>query len=1071
MSVVVVGDGPAAVRAALTLADAGVPVHHLVGGPTLPANGWKGRPDRIRATQHPQITTYLETTLREAEPNGGGWRIAADQRPQYVDPARCTACGKCAEVCPVTVVGPDGIPTRAIVRGHAPTTFHIQKSGASPCREACPVGQHAQGYVALIRERRYLEAYHLIRADNPFPSLCGRICHHYCEQACTRNRVDEPVAVMALKRFVTDWAYDHRGELPDLEPSKAPPSGKRVAIVGAGPAGLTAAQQLVRMGHEATVYEKLPVAGGMLRVGIPPFRLPDTLIDWEVQQILDEGVALRLNTPVESVDALLNEGYDAVFLAIGAHEARKLPIPGHDLPEVGTSLELLRTVNLGERVDLTGKRVLVLGGGNVAIDVARTAARLGAAAVSMTCLESREQMPASPWELEAAEEEGIQVVPGRTFKEIVAEEGRVTGVRCVEVIFRGFIEGRPDFDEIPGTEHVLPADGVYFAIGQRADLSLLPEDGGVAQTPWGTIVADAHTFATNQPGVFAAADCVTGPVLFAIDAIAAGQRAARSMDAYLRGETVYPPSRRPERSLSLPPQGGKGDSPSLPAAQPPSGGGVARSAGVGGTAPAVELTDVDIRARIDVWGAADRPREPMPELSLDERLGSMAEVDLGYDEETALREAARCLSCGVCSECLQCEIVCPAHAIHHDAPANSLVFDAHAVVCADGQTELPNTLTLDSNDETRAYTLALQLISALKPTPSQLQPYATSTPADRVGVFLCRCGGVISDAIDQEAIAAALYEPFGAAHVQTVDFACHPEGGEAIRAAMEAHALDRAVLAACTCCAVDQVCESCSNQRIRCKTQLLREARLPVDFVNVREHAAFIHPPETATVVALDLIAGALARVRALGADWPGGPIAHIDQERCRDCSDCVSACGLEALRINQNGQTSIVVDAARCLGCGSCMAACPTGAMRSGDASDAAIEAMLGAMDLTGKVVVFTCNWDAYTGFEMAGMHRMTYPDNVRFVRLMCAGRLHAGLVLKTFAMGAAGVLVLRCHTEDCHYHSDASQRLAQAQELAALMGIGPERFHVAQIAAGDGEGFLATVNAFAGALASQEV
>ncbi len=1032
MSVVIVGDGPAAVRAALTLADAGLTAHHLIGGPTLPANGWKARPDQIRATQHPHITTHLDTAVREAEKNGSGWRIVAEQRPQFVDPTRCTACGKCEETCPVAIVGPDGVHTRAITRGHAPTAFFIQKLGAAPCRDACPVHQHAQGYVALIRERRYLDAYNLIRADNPFPSLCGRVCHHYCEQACTRNRVDGPVAVMALKRFVADWAYDHREQLLNLEPPKAPPSGRRVAIVGAGPAGLTAAQQLVRMGHDVTVYEKLPAAGGMLRVGIPPFRLPDHLIDWEVQQILYEGVELQLSTPVEDVSVLLNEGFDAVFLAIGAHEARKLPIPGHDLPEVGTSLDLLRAVSLGEHVDLTGKRVLVLGGGNVAIDVARTAARLGAETISMTCLESREQMPASPWELEAAEEEGIHVYPGRTFKEIIAEDGHVAGVRCVEVAFRGFVEGRPDIDEIPDTEHILPADMVYFAIGQRSDLTLLPEDSTVAHTPWGTIVADEHTFATGQPGVFAAADCVTGPVLFAIDAIAAGQRAARSIDGYLRGEPFE---------------------------------------GVITPAAAVELTDADIRARMDIWGASGGSREPMPTLPLDERLGGLAEVDLGYDEEMALREAERCLSCGVCSECLQCEIICPAHAINHSAPMNSLVFDAHVVVCADGQTELPNAFTLDPNDDSGARTLALQLITSLKPTPSQLQPYAVPTTPDRVGVFLCRCGGVISDALDQETIAAALYETFNAAHVQSIDFACHPEGGEAIRAAMEEHALDRGVLAACSCCAIEQVCESCSNQRIRCKTQLLREAQLSLDFVNVREHAALIHPPEKATVVALDLIAGALARTSALGEAWPGSPIAHIDHERCRDCSDCVTACGLEALRIDQNGRTTITVDEARCLGCGSCMAACPTGAMHSGNTPDAAIEAMLGAMDLTGKAVVFTCNWDAYTGIELAGMHRMAYADNVRLIRLMCAGRLHAGLILRTFVMGAAGVLVLRCHAEDCHYRSDTSHRLAQAQELVALMGIGPERFHVAQLAAGDSESFLTTVNAFAGALAGQEV
>lgn len=1021
--VVVVGEGDAAVTACLALANAGIAVHHLIEGNTLPAGNWDQRPDRIAVTQHPQVDTRLQTRVREAARTDNGWRVLAEQVPQYVDWSRCTACGLCEQTCPVTLVNSNGKRSHAITRGETPTTYHIQKLGTAPCRDACPVHQHAQGYVALIREKRYLDAYYLIRADNPFPSLCGRICNHYCEQECTRNRVDEPVAVMALKRFVADWAYEHRDQLPPKSPPSVPISGKRVAVVGAGPAGLTAALDLVRAGHAVTVFDKLPVAGGMLRVGVPSFRLPHHLIEWELQLILNEGVELCLNTQVDDVNDLLVQGYDAVFLAVGAHKARVLPIPGHDMPDVSTSLAFLKKVNLGEPVDLERQRILVLGGGNVAIDVARTALRHGALEVSMTCLEGYEQMPASPWELHAAQEEGIQVYPSRTFREITAEHGRVNGVRCVQVDFRGFVDGRPDMDEIPNSDHVLPADVVYFAIGQYPDLGLLPADGMICRTSAGTIVADERTKATAQPGVFAGADCVKGAMFFAIDAIAAGHDAAHSIDAYLRGQPIGIPESAP--------------------------------------ATRAALNDGDITARIETWGVADHARIPVPEIPVIERLRGDFEVELGYDEQMALREADRCLRCGICSECLSCSQVCPANAIDHNADAHFLTFDADAVICANSIT-IPGALRVARDDTSEALKVATRLIRDLQPAMPVIPEYASPRSANRVGVFLCRCGGVISDVIDQDMIHTTLNAQFDVPYVQTVDFACHPNGASGIREAMSAQGLDRAVLAACSCCALDQVCTSCSSQRMRCKTQLLREAQLSMDFVNVREHVALVQDAQNATLVALDLIAVALARTQMLGTDWPGLVTANIDRNRCRDCGDCVDICQHDVLRVDQNGKVAVVVDESRCVGCGACAAVCPTGAMNSGNTSDAAIEAMLNTMDLTGKVVVFSCNWGAYTGPELAGIHRATYAHNVRLIRLMCASRSHAGLILKTFVKGAAGILMLACPPEGCHYQTDSRARFEQSTQLVELLGIAPERLQLAHLEAGDMAGFLEIVNRF---------
>ncbi len=434
-----------------------------------------------------------------------------------------------------------------------PNAFAIDKHGVAPCRDACPIHQRAQGYIALIAEGRFADAYRTILEDNPFPSICGRVCNHRCEDACNRAQTDTAVNIMALKRFIADWALEHLDESNAKIPTGTPTQeleGKRIAVVGAGPAGLTCAQDLVRQGCDVTVFEALPVPGGMMRVGVPAYRLPPEVVQHEIDQIIGEGIDLRLNQRVDDVEGLLKD-YDAVFVAVGAHGGVKLPIPGNDLPEVMLATEFLREVSLqitgdsgqysvpSTQPSIKGKRVLVLGGGNVAVDAAMTAVRLGAAWVGMTCLEGREQMPAHDWEVRDAEEEGIEVFPARTFKEVTNENGKVTGVRTVNVLFRGFIEGRPDFDEYPETETVIPADIVIFAIGQRPETDCLKQ---ATRLRGGRVQVDPETLTTDVPGVFAGGDAVTGTT-FIVDAIAAGHKAARSITAYL--EQQQPAIREP----------------------------------------------------------------------------------------------------------------------------------------------------------------------------------------------------------------------------------------------------------------------------------------------------------------------------------------------------------------------------------------------------------------------------------------------------------------------------------------------------------------------------------------------
>jgi len=463
---------------------------------------------------------------------------------------------------------------------------------------------------------------------------------------------------MALKRFIADWAYQN----PDLIEVEAeveedlPLSGRKVAIIGSGPAGLTCAQDLNRQGCKVTVFEALPVPGGMMRVGIPAFRLPPDIVQQEVDQIIAQGVDLKLNHPVDDLEALLDE-YDAVFVAIGAHKGVKLDLPGNDLSGVLIATDFLREVSLPLDHPSTeteilskfqGKRVLVLGGGNVAIDSAMTARRLGAARVGMTCLEGRQQMPAHEWEIRDAVDEDIEIFPSRTFKEITGDSGQVTGVRTTQVNFRGFVDGRPDFDEIPGTEEILPADLVIFAIGQRPGqdrLTCVTRDRG------GRIAVDRETLRTQIEGVFAGGDAVTGTA-FIVDAIAAGHQAAYSIQQYL-GVEKEPP--RPGR-------------------------------------PIAKLTQQEVYQQIKSQNVSPAPRTELLSRPSTERISDFKEMYNGLSEQQAKDEAQRCLRCGVCSECNQCVYVCRANAIDHDEVEKIFDLNVGAVLLTPGLEPMPGNI-------------------------------------------------------------------------------------------------------------------------------------------------------------------------------------------------------------------------------------------------------------------------------------------------------------------------------------------------------------------------------------------
>ncbi|HEY75045.1 MAG TPA: FAD-dependent oxidoreductase, partial [Thermoflexia bacterium] len=651
----VVGGGIAGIQASLDLAEAGFKVYLVerksaIGGhmaqldKTFPTNDCAMcilSPKLVDVGRHRNIELLVDSEVIGVEGEAGNFVVRLRTRPRYVDLEKCTGCGECAEVCPVVI--PDqfneGLASqRAAHRLYpqaVPNAYAIEKRGVAPCQDACPAGVSAQGYIALIRQRRYVEALQLIKERIPFPSVCGRTCHHPCEGHCTRRYVDEPVAIQALKRFVSDVVYRSHHPLPEPVPRTRK---ERVAIVGAGPAGLTAAQDLVKMGYGVTVFEALPEPGGMMRYGIPEHRLPKDVLRRDIADILALGVEIKVNTPVRDPRRLLEEGYDAVYLAVGVYDEPRLGVEGEDLEGVLSAIHLLREVNMGNFPDL-GKRVAVVGGGITAVDAATTALRLGAREVYLIYRRTRDELPAYGWELEEAEAEGVRLIQRAVVTCILGEDGRVSGLKYAQGKPgpKG-PDGRPTVVPVPGTEQVLQVDTVVRALGQSSDLWHM----AAAPDEW---KGDPETFATKIPGIFAGPGRVPGAG-FIINAIAQGHRAAASIHRYLQGQPLEASDARP-----------------VPVAK----------------WPKEEVVEKVARGLIE-----PRPRQPRELLPVEKRTERFVEVDMGFSERQAIAEAERCLDCGICSECRQCEIVCQAGAINHDMVEQEREIEVGAILLAPG---------------------------------------------------------------------------------------------------------------------------------------------------------------------------------------------------------------------------------------------------------------------------------------------------------------------------------------------------------------------------------------------------
>ena len=968
-NVLVVGGGIAGIQAALDIADGEKKVYLVerdpsIGGhmiqldrtfPTLDCSECILTPKMTEVGHHPNIELMTYSEVEEVSGYIGNFKAKIRKKPRYVDIEKCNTCAECAKVCPVEV--PDELEMGLHLRKAAylplpqaiPASFAIDKRGASSCRIACPAGVNAQGYVALISQGKFKEALEVIRRTVPFAGVLGRVCTHPCELDCERGQLDESIAIRSLKRFVADYELRvGRERAVPVERTKE----DKVAIIGSGPAGLACAYDLIRQGYGVTVFEALPQAGGLLRYGIPQYRLPKEIVDNDISYVQELGVEIQTNTPVKDLGEIFNQGYMAIFVGSGAQASQKGGIPSEETRGVIHALDFLRLVNSGVKPSL-GDRVAVIGGGNAAVDAARIALRLGAKEVTIVYRRSRVEMPAIATEVDQAEREGIKIDFLAAPVRILAKDDQLSAIECIRMEL-GEPDGSGRRSPIPikGSEFTMNVDNTIIAIGQAVDKTMLPKELGY--TGWGTLEVNPTTLETNIAGVFAGGDAVAGPA-DVIAAIAAGKEAAISVDRYLEGVSLTEGRQIAPRTVE----------------------------------------------KLSREGIKPKARASMPLLELGKRKGSFAEVEQGFDEKVAIEEAKRCLNCGVCSECLECLKVCEQGAIDLDMKDEFVEVEVGSIILATGYDQFdPSVITQYGYKKYDNVLTGLEferITCAGGPTQGRIQLKDGREPKSVAIVHcvgsrdknyheycsrVCCMYGLKYAELIKEFTEAEVYEFY-------IDMRCFGEAFEEFYKHVSEMGVNfiRGKVAKIT----DQAASEEERGKLVAvaeDTLLGRMIRVPVDMVILcaalqsRSDAADVasrftigqradgffletHPklapvntPTDGVFIAgccagpkdiPDTVAQASAAAsKALSLISKGkvtteAAIAHVDETICHGCGRCEETCTFHAPKvISKNGTLVSSVNEALCKGCGACAVVCPTGAMSIWHFSEQQIDSLV---------------------------------------------------------------------------------------------------------------------------------
>ena len=715
--VMVVGGGIAGIQAATDLAEMGIPVFLVekspsIGGAmaqldkTFPTNDCSAcilAPKVTECFSHPLVKTLTLSDVIEVKGEPPNLTAVIKSYPRYVDEAACKGCDDCVTVCPVTSKSEFdmGIGERkAIYKPFAqavPNKVAIDKLGSSPCKFNCPAKLDANGYVTLISEGRYDEALKVVRRTTPFAGVLGRVCFHPCETNCSRQYVDDPLSIASLKRFIADYERV-TGATPVFNAEQSAVAKEdKIAIIGAGPAGVNCAYQLALAGYKPDIFEKLPSPGGMLKYGIPSYRLDKDVLSTEIDFVKNLGVNIHtgLSFGVDiTFKSLQDDGYKAVFLAVGAQKDLKLGIAGKEHKNVISSIDFLRDLNANGSSPVSGK-VVVIGGGNVAMDAARSAKRLGCE-VTIVYRRTKAEMPANEWEVHHAQEEGINILELATPIAAEIDGNMLVGLKCVQNTLgpRGK-DGRRSPIAVPDSEFIVPANNIIAAIGQTIDDNLIMAVGTDKLNKWGTLSIDSSNMQlTGLEGVFAGGDATRGPATL-IEAIADGNRVAASIRNYLEGTHLpIEPEELPQTPLEL----------------------------------------------INTSGFTTKTRAKMPLISLDKRMTGFEEVELGLSEDLAREEASRCVNCSHCCECKLCVEACKSDAIRHYQFERQHEIPVSAVVLAPGyevSDEIPPELGYKRYEDVVTSLEYERILSASGPYQGHVQRPSDGKEPKRIAFIQC----------------------------------------------------------------------------------------------------------------------------------------------------------------------------------------------------------------------------------------------------------------------------------------------------------------------------------------------